>query len=335
MKWSGTYLQLGMFALLTLVAHPASANERSTIACPSFGWTTLGTAGGPVPTADRAEPSNLLKVGDRLILVDAGDGTVNQLARLGVSLGVVDSVFISHHHHDHTGGLAAVIGLRWMNSYAGRLTVYGPPGTAEIVRGIIASLQPQARIGFGVGAEIVPPEATVRVVELADGETVTSGNLRVTAAANTHFDHAGQPDAHALSFSYRFDYGSRSITYSGDTGPSQALARLAAGSDLLVTEIMELDGLIAAVQRQRPDMPPVLRSQIEQHLREHHLTAEAVGELARDAHVSQILLTHYSISPSPLAASADALMEGIRHNYSGSVQFGIDLGSINVGCGGM
>ena len=70
---------------------------------------TLGTAGGPVPTVDRSEPANLLVAGEEKILVDTGDGTVGQLARLGMSLGPIRHVFISHHHHDHTGGLAAVV----------------------------------------------------------------------------------------------------------------------------------------------------------------------------------------------------------------------------------
>ena len=99
--------------------------------CPAMRWTTLGTAGGPIPTPERAEPSNLLLAGDQQILVDTGDGTVNQLAKAGLNLAQVHTVFISHHHMDHTGGLAAVIGLRWMNNMPGKLTVYGPPGTRD------------------------------------------------------------------------------------------------------------------------------------------------------------------------------------------------------------
>jgi ribonuclease BN (tRNA processing enzyme) len=78
--------------------------------CPALRWVTLGTAGGPVPTVDRSEPANLLIAGDHSILVDAGDGTVGQLARAGRTIGEVDAVFLSHLHLDHSGGLAAVIG---------------------------------------------------------------------------------------------------------------------------------------------------------------------------------------------------------------------------------
>jgi ribonuclease BN (tRNA processing enzyme) len=286
-----------------------------------------------MPTLDRGEPANLLRVGDRYILVDTGDGTVNQLARLGLNLGAVDAVFISHHHLDHTGGLAAVVGLRWMNNFPGQLTVYGPPGTRELVDGLIASMQPQARVGFGVGAATPPPAGAVRVVELTDGERVAQGPLTVTAAVNTHFDHEGPQGAtEALSLSYRFDLDDRSITYTGDTGPSSALTRLAAGSDLVVSEIMDFQALIDEIARQRPDMPQAVREEMHQHLFTHHLTAEQVGQMASSADVGAVLLTHYAIPPTALSASAGKMLEGIRASYSGAVHFGRDLASVDVGC---
>jgi ribonuclease BN (tRNA processing enzyme) len=286
-----------------------------------------------MPTPDRGEPSNMLRVGDRYILVDTGDGTVNKLGRLGMNIGHVDAVFISHHHLDHTGGLAAVVGLRWMNNFQGPLTVYGPPGTRELVDGLVASMQPQARIGFGVGAASAPPESSVQVIELADGQRVELGNLIVTAAANTHFDNKGDVNApRALSHSYRFDLSDRSITYSGDTGPSTGFTNLAAGSDLLVTEIMDFEALIAEIANQRPDMPPQIRAEMEQHLFTHHLTAEQVGQLAQIGNVRQVLLTHYAIPPTPLIAHAGKLLKGIRIHYSGAVHFGRDLASVDVGC---
>ena len=76
-------------------------------------WVTLGTHGGPVPSAQRSQPANLLLEGDRAILVDAGDGAAGQLAKVGVPLPRLSAVFISHLHFDHTGGLPAIIGLRF------------------------------------------------------------------------------------------------------------------------------------------------------------------------------------------------------------------------------
>lgn len=301
--------------------------------CQTFRWTALGTAGGPAPTAERAEPSNLLQAGGRSYLVDTGDGTVNQLAKVGVNLGSIAAVFISHHHNDHTGGLAAVIGLRWMNQFPGVLTVYGPPGTREMVDGIVASLQPQARVGFGLGAHDRPPETSVRVVELQGGATEMVDDLSVDVAANSHFDHPGPKSAtEPQSLSYRFQLGPRGITYTGDTGPSEAVLMLAKGSNMLVSEVIDLDRLMASIRLMRKDAPAELLGNMERHLSSHHLQAEAIGQIAAAASVRQVVLTHFAIPPGPLAASEQDLRAGIARHYTGQVSLAHDLASFEVNC---
>ncbi|MDE2302966.1 MAG: MBL fold metallo-hydrolase [Sphingomonadales bacterium] len=302
-------------------------------ACPALRWTTLGTAGGPVPTPERSEPANLLTAGDQLILVDTGDGTVDQLARLGLGLAPIRSVFISHHHWDHTGGLAAVIGLRWMNGLPGVLTVYGPPGTQALVAGIVAALGPQSRIGFGVGALPSPPAASVRAVEIGDGARVDLGPLTVTAVANSHFSRPGAPaSGDAVSLSYRFQLGGRAITYTGDTGPSEAVTRLARGSDLLVSEAIDLTALLAAIHATQPDLSPAALAPLEQHLATQHLAGDEIGRMAAVAGVRHLLLTHLAIAPGPVRGSEPALRGAIARAYAGPVDVGIDLASYDVGC---
>jgi ribonuclease BN (tRNA processing enzyme) len=315
--------------LVVLPSRPAQAGET----CPALRWTTLGTAGGPVPTPDRSEPANLLVAGEQQILVDTGDGTVTQLARAGMELGGVHTVFISHHHMDHTGGLAAVIGLRWMNTFPGVLTVYGPVGTREIVDGIVKTMQPQARVGFGLGTATPDPAASVRVVELGGKDTVQLGDLTVTTAANSHFDHSGltKPGA-PVSLSYRFQLGPRSITYTGDTGPSAAVGDLAAKTDMLVSEVIDLEPIVAAIKARRVDMPAAVFDQMRAHLSTHHLLARDLGRMARDAQVGHLVLTHFAIPPGPLRQSEPALREAIGENYGGPVDLARDLSSFDVGC---
>jgi ribonuclease BN (tRNA processing enzyme) len=310
------------------IAAPASAQA----ACPAFRWTTLGTAGGPVPTEDRSEPANLLVAGERHILVDTGDGTVDQLAKAGMTLGRIDTVFLSHHHLDHTGGLAAVIGLRWMNQFPGKLTIYGPPGTREIVDGILASMGPPARIGFGLGVPPSPPANSVAVVELGDGGRVSLGDLEIAAAANTHFDHEGPQEAVAsISLSYRFTLAGRSITYTGDTGPSEKVTRLASGTDMLVSEVIDLERLLAEIRQLRRDAPAEMFSQMSKHLRTHHLTASDIGKMAASAKVGRVVLTHFAV-PGPLARSERDLRTGIGAAYDGPVDLARDLSSFDLGC---
>ncbi|MGF7150065.1 ribonuclease BN (tRNA processing enzyme) [Sphingomonas zeicaulis] len=310
----------------------SAAPAAAAPACPALRWTTLGTAGGPVPTADRAEPSNLLILGDRQVLVDAGDGTVNQLSRIGMDLRLIRTVFISHLHLDHSGGLAAVIGLRWMNQFPGQLTVYGPPGTSQLVDGIVASMAPPSRIGFGLGTLPPPPAGSVRAIELRDGARITlDGGAIVEAAANSHYDHDGKPDPANISLSYRFTLGNRSITYSGDTGPSEAVTRLAEGSNMLVSEVIDLDRLLAEIRQRRIDASPEMLASMREHLSTHHLLPADIGKLAAQAKVGRVVLTHFAV-PGLLSESEPTLRAGIGGRYAGPVDLARDLSSFDVGC---
>ncbi|MBC2666798.1 MBL fold metallo-hydrolase [Novosphingobium flavum] len=322
----------GLLTLLGAAALAAAPSPAQPGACPALRWTTLGTAGGPVPTAERGEPANLLVAGEGAYLVDTGDGTVNQLARQGLDLGAIGAVFISHHHSDHTGGLAAVIALRWMNQFPGVLTVYGPVGTRQMVDGIVASLQPQARIGFGLGAAPLPPAGSVRVLEMKDGDTVELGGMTVHAAANSHFDHPGPraPDE-PQSLSFRFQIGARSITYTGDTGPSPAVTALARGTDMLVSEVIALDQLIAEIRQRRADASPQMLTDMARHLSTHHLRPEEIGRMAAEAGARRVVLTHFAV-PGPLAPSESALRGGVGTAYAGPVDLARDLSSFALGC---
>lgn len=309
---------------------PGSARAQDS--CPALRWTTLGTAGGPVPTPDRSEPANLLDAGGMTLLVDAGDGSAVQLARAGRQIGAVDAVVLSHLHWDHTGGLGAVIGLRWMNEVPGVLTVYGPPGTTEVVDGILASLAPPARVGYGTGAHVPDPAEGVRVVELANGAQVALANgLVLDAAVNTHFDE-GLETVGTTSLSYRFSMDGRSIAYSGDTGPSEALTRLATGADMLVSEVIALEPLIAGILATRPDLPERAQAAMRQHLSTHHIDAAEVGRMAGAAGVGHLVLTHFAVPPQPLRASEPYLRDGVRQHYAGPLDLATDLASFDVGC---
>src|SRR3546814_19392211 len=84
-----------------------------------------------------------------------------------------------------------------------------------------------------------PPAESVRVIELHDGWSGRIGGVVVTAVSNSHY--ALQPDAPGSTkrdtYSFRFDTPDRSLVYTGDTGPSVAVERLAQNADILISEI--------------------------------------------------------------------------------------------------
>jgi ribonuclease BN (tRNA processing enzyme) len=192
-------------------------------------------------------------------------------------------------------------------------------------------MAPQARIGFGDGRSPPPPEASVQTIELKPGVAAAlPGGINVTAAVNSHFDD--QSAEAPQSFSYRFEVGGRTVSYTGDTGPSEAVEQLARGSDLLVSEVVDLDPLVRQIDQSRKDASPEMLADLKRHLSTHHLTPEQVGHLAAKAGVRAVLLTHFAAPPGPLAKSA--MINSVRARFRGPVEMGQDLHGFELSCAG-
>ncbi|HXW27842.1 MAG TPA: MBL fold metallo-hydrolase, partial [Xanthobacteraceae bacterium] len=96
--------------------------------------TLLGT-GTPELVASSFGNSTLVQAGGLNLLFDAGRGASLRLEQMGVSLGKIDGIFITHFHSDHLNGLSDV----WMTGYLPPigarktpLQVYGPTGTEHL-----------------------------------------------------------------------------------------------------------------------------------------------------------------------------------------------------------
>jgi ribonuclease BN (tRNA processing enzyme) len=199
----------------------------------------------------------------------------------------------------------------------------------EFVDGLLAASAPAMRAGYGIPGETW--EANIEVVELGDGESLDVDSMRVRAVENSHFS---LPDGSAAarpasSLSYRFDLTDRSIVYTGDTGPSSAVAELARDADLLVSEMIDVDAVLAFMRppggqpSNQVDTAPL--TGFPWHMHAHHMKPVQVGELANAANVARLVITHYA--PNPMGPEqVQRLLDAVRENYRGSAELAGDLG---------
>ena len=255
-----------------------------------------GTAGS-VPSARRGLPAVLIRRGGDRLLFDCGEGTQRQLLR-SVGLLDLDSVFITHFHADHWLGLPGMLKSFALRERIEPLTVYGPVGLKQLMG--------EMRIIFGR----LPYRCDI--VELEPAETVQRDGYLIAAIPVRHkgaaFGYAlveeprpGHLDprlAEELGVTPGPDFGrlqrgetvngvrpeqvmgptreGRKVVLSGDTAPWEALVIAAHEADLLVHEATFLQ---EDADRARQTL---------------HSTARQAAEVARDADVRLLALTHVS-----------------------------------------
>jgi ribonuclease BN (tRNA processing enzyme) len=225
--------------------------------------TILGT-GTPYPRPEQPCSGYLMTSQTTRVWVEAGSGTLAALQR-HTALNDLDALWFSHMHPDHTGDLPAV--ASWLLNRSDQqspLAVYGPPGWMSHLSAFLPTR----------------PELLQRHIdayELFDGHTVDIGDLRLVSRAVRHSVQA---------FGLRIELGSRTLTYSGDTGPCTELKELADRADVFLCE--------AGATTQPADAPPA------------HCTPEDAARTARQANVKRLLLTHLAPDLSPKSALSRA-----------------------------
>ena len=273
--------------------------------------TLLGT-GTPAPNPKRFQSSVLVEIGDDRLLFDAGRGAVHQMGVLGVDIGRINPVFITHHHVDHINDLFDVM---ITSAFCGRkvpLEIYGPNGTNEIVRALVENVYAR-----DIRSRRTPDQACEgmsgidaigcrTVHDIGAGVVCERPGWRVIADVVRHGDFSHDPDFDWCCLGYRIEAGGRVVTISGDTVPCEGIQRLARDADLLVQccHFSEARLTDASVQE----------------MTRHTLPSSAqVGAIAAEADVKHVVLTHIS------ADGAEASLEDeVRRHGAARVTLGAD-----------
>jgi ribonuclease BN (tRNA processing enzyme) len=287
---------------------------------------TLGTAAGPSLRPDRAQSSNLLTVNGTHYVVDAGDSAARRVAEAGVDVREIGTIFITHHHADHTAGLGTLMFLAWARQRSKPIHVYGPPRTEELVKATVQCFGISAEISIADGSRTVPIAEVFFGHDVGTGVVYEDANIKVTAVENTHFAfHEGAAAGKYKSYSYRFEMPDRVIAFTGDTGPSDAVTELAKGADLLVTETCSCEDRKQAMinDGRWQAMSTAEQAGNMRQATQGHMSLDAIWTMATRANVKMLVLSH--LTKRFGTDDYTPWAEEIRKHFSGQVLVAKDL----------
>lgn len=237
--------------------------------------TLLGT-GSPVPDADRAGPSTLVRAGDQTFLVDCGRGVLQRLAAAGSGANALTALLLTHLHSDHIADLGDVLITRWISTFTPDpvpLPIIGPPGTAQVVEAMLRAFGHDIRYRMSHHADLTAPPQ-VEVQEVTTGVVWGRDGVRMAVAPTDH--RPVQP-----TIGFRIDHDGASVVLAGDTVPCDSLDWLAKGAGALVHTVI------------RKDLVELLPQQRIREICEYHSSPEEAGATAARAGVGILILTHY------------------------------------------
>jgi ribonuclease BN (tRNA processing enzyme) len=217
--------------------------------------TIVGCAGS-YPGPDSAASCYLVEEpyedGIFRLVLDMGNGALGALQRY-VDIRDINAAAISHLHADHSFDLSVyyVVSRYHPNGSMPKLPLFAPAGADRFLS---RSYGPEPDPGILQHFEYR---------DLSDGMVAEIGPFTVTFAAVDH-----PVEAYAM----RIEAGGKTLVYSGDSGPYEALDRITEGADVFLCEASFVESKVN---------PPNL-----------HLTGAEAGAIATRADVGRLLITH-------------------------------------------
>jgi ribonuclease BN (tRNA processing enzyme) len=211
-------------------------------------------SGTCVPSLTRGSPGLLVRVGNELLVVDSGSGTLGRLLKTGVTYNDIDRLCYTHIHPDHTADLVpCLFACNYGDAPRKReLQIIAGGGFRRFFNNLKSVYHPWME----------PQQYQLSICEV-EADRLDFGGFSLITRPMKHTES---------SVGYRLETGAgRSITISGDTDYCRDIVELARGTDLLVLEC----------------------SSPNRHKLEGHLTPEVAGRIATEAGCRRLLLTHF------------------------------------------
>jgi ribonuclease Z len=249
---------------------------------------------GPLPSADRAAGCAFVIAGKDLYVIDAGSGSAENFALMGLPTSQIRAVFLTHFHSHHIDGLGELMMNRWVQGHnIVPLRVYGTRGVEHIVAGLRQAYALDASYRTAHHGEDIAPSTgsggEARPFEFAPGlreaqVILDHGDLTVSAFRVDH-------EPIEVAIGYRFDYKGRSVVITGDTVSSRLVVAAAQNTDVLVHEAMQMEVMALMVARAQANNMPG-RARILLDASQVHTSPKEAARVAAEAGASYLLLTH-------------------------------------------
>ena len=325
---------LALSAVSMVLAASAQAHDRLAVDKVEghLSVMVLGS-GGPVATAKgRASAGYLIFTdGKPRILMDAGGGTYQRLAKSGVNVKDLDLVLLSHLHIDHTADLSSIIKTIYFHNVGAGVTrdapirIWGPVANGKTFPDTSINQYPSTT--EFIDGHYAMPGGVERYLNIF-AKLIKAGTFHYTAtdlgsdwpagAAETVLMEKGlkvtaMPVKHGPvpAVAYRIDYKGESIVYSGDTNSeSDNMITLAKDADLLIYD--------TAIMDSHPN-PVMLQL---------HTTPSRMGQVAAAAMARKLVLSHITPNTDPNLDTVKALIRA--QGYAGRITAAQDLRVFNL-----
>lgn len=307
--------------------------------------TFLGTSAG-MPTVERNVTALALAIDDSKswYLVDCGESTQHQLLRCRYTLNNLEAIFITHVHGDHMFGIPGMLTSASMQGRTRSLTIYAPDGVERFVKTALSC------------ADVHDLPFPLSFVRTDNSDfTFEDRNFMVTSHELSH---------RVPSFAYRFCEKTYSTQLNTERLSALNIPRGELWGRLQKGETITLDNgaqitpeevlhappksrvAIIAGDNNRPELllAPLKGADLLVHEATitqatldkvgpqwMHSSAQMVAEVAQQANIPYLVLTHFSgryrLSKDAGASSVEVIREEALKFYDGQVELAQDLKS--------
>lgn len=287
----------------------------------------LGTS-GMLPLPGRWLTSLLLRYNGSSMLIDCGEGTQIAIKEKGWSFHPIDVICFTHYHADHISGLPGLLLTIGNSDRKEPVTLIGPKGLTRVVsalRVIAPELPYELRFielkesqehisinGYEIDAFKVNHAVTcygyaVNIVRIGKFDVERAKALQIPQRAWNKLQHGSTVELDGAVYTPDMVMGAArkglKVTYCTDSRPVKSIAENAAGSDLFICE-----GMYGEKGK-------------ESKAREYkHMTFTEAAQLAKEAAVKEMWLTHFSpslVRPADFVAGAQKIFPNIQAGTDG------------------